>query len=270
MLADIRALYRASKKKKDINLFTEWVARPPATIFLWLFLKTRITPNQVTFLSMLVCAGAGAMLVFLPGHAWLIAAALVFELSFVLDCVDGQLARMRKIASPLGHLLDFLMDELKAMLILGCVTVRLWRDSGGDERLLLVGLGAMFCLASGIALTSFMRRPEYGAKAWSEDGQPHESGGRRGAIGLAITAIEYPARIVVHYPSYIWLCAAVNRIDIYFWAYAAVNALYLAKSFLVILVRLGRFAPAPPAAPPAPTTPAPAPPTTPAPQGSEP
>jgi len=28
------------------------------------------------------------------------------------------LARLRKLASPLGHLLDFLMDELKAMIAL--------------------------------------------------------------------------------------------------------------------------------------------------------
>jgi hypothetical protein len=49
---------------------------------------------------------------------------------------------------------------------------------------------------------------------------------------------------VVHYPSYIWLCAAVNRIDIYFWAYVGVNALYLARCLLQIMLRLGRFAPA--------------------------
>ena len=45
----------------------------------------------------------------------------------------------------------------------------------------------------------------------------------------------------MHYPQYIWICALVDRIDIYFWAYGAVNALYLAKSLAVILFRLGRF-----------------------------
>jgi hypothetical protein len=64
-----------------------------------------------------------------------------------------------------------------------------------------------------------------------------------------LNLLEAAARFVVHYPSYIWLCAALNRIDVFFWAYTAVNVLYLARSFLVILVRLGRFAPAAPAAP---------------------
>ena len=239
MLSEIVEIYRASKKKKDINWFTEHVARPPAALVVYALKGTPVTPNQVTFLSAFIAAGACAMFALLPGYLWLVAAALVFELSFVLDCADGQLARLRKTASPLGHLLDFLMDELKAMLLLACVTVRLWRD-GGDDRILIVGLGALFCLVSGISLTSFMRRPEYGAKPPSEDGQPAEVGGRKGPIGLVLTGIEWCARIVVHYPQYLWLCALVDRMDIYFWAYAGVNALYLAKSMASILLKLGR------------------------------
>jgi phosphatidylglycerophosphate synthase len=243
MPSEIAAIYRASKKKKDINWFTEWVARPPAAVVVYLLKNTPITPNQVTFLSAVIAAAACAMIVFWLGWTGLVVAAVVFEFSFVLDCADGQLARLRKLASPLGHLLDFLMDELKAMLLFGCVAVRLWEQTG-DVRLLLVGLAGLFCLAAGISLTSFMRRPEFGAKPPTEDGQPAETGGRKGPIGLIITAIEWPARFVVHYPQYIWICAAVDRIDIYFWAYAGVNALYFAKSLATIVLRLGRFAPA--------------------------
>ena len=54
---------------------------------------------------------------------------------------------------------------------------------------------------------------------------------------------EWAARFVVHYPQYLWLCAIVNRIDIYFWAYAAVNVLYLGMSMAKIVLRLGRFQP---------------------------
>ena len=240
MLSEIAAIYRTSKKKKDINWWTEWVCRPPAAVVVYLLKGTPITPNQVTFLSALVAAGAGAMFALLPGHLWLIAAALVFEFSFVLDCADGQLARLRKMASPLGHLLDFLMDELKAMLLFGCVAVRLWRETA-DERLLIVGLAGLFCLAAGIALTSFMRRPEYGAAPVTEDGQPAEVGRRKGPVGMVLNTVEWSARFVVHYPQYLWLCAAVNRIDIYFWAYAGVNVLYLGMSLAKILLKLGRF-----------------------------
>jgi phosphatidylglycerophosphate synthase len=242
MWGEIQDIYRSSKKKKDINWFTQHIARPPAAIVVWALRGSAVTPNQVTFLSAIVAAGACAMIACLPGWAWLIAAAAIFEFSFVLDCADGMLARLRKTASPLGHLLDFLMDELKAMLLFGCVAVRLWRQTD-DERLLVVGIFGGFALSAGIALTSFMRRPEYGAPPPTEDGQPAAVGGRRGPIGALITVIEYAARVIVHYPQYLWLCALVDRIDLYFWAYAAVNALYLVKSLASILLKLGRFAP---------------------------
>ena len=244
-LSEISAIYRSSKKKHDINWFTEWVARPPAAVVVYALRNTPITPNQVTFLSAVIAAGAGAMLALLPGWTWLVVAAVVFEFSFVLDCADGQLARLKKIASPLGHQLDFLMDELKAMLLLACVTVRLYRESAFDDRLLIVGLAGLFCLAAGLSLTSFTRRPEYGAKPPTAEGQPAEVGKRRGPVGMVLNAIEWLLRIVVHYPQYLWLVAAVNRLDLFFWAYAGVNALYFAKTFLGIFVRLGRFSAVP-------------------------
>jgi phosphatidylglycerophosphate synthase len=242
MWSEVAAIYRSSKKKKDINWFTEWIARPPGALVVYLLRNTKITPNQITFLSAFIGAGACAMFALLLGWEWLVAAALVFEFSFVLDCADGQLARLRKVASPVGHLLDFLMDELKAMLLFGCIAVRMWRETG-DERLLIVGIAGLFCLAAGIALTSFMRRPEYGAKPVTEDGQPAEVGKRTGPVGMALNTFEWGARFVVHYPQYLWLCAAVNRIDVYFWAYAGVNVLYLGMSMAKILLKLGRFQP---------------------------
>jgi hypothetical protein len=236
MWSEVASIYRASKKKQDINWFTEHIARPPAAVVVYAVKGTRITPNQITFMSAVIAAGACAMVAALPGWDWLIIAAAIFEFSFVLDCADGQLARLRKQASTVGHLLDFLMDELKAMLLYGCVAVRLWQETA-DVRLLLVGIGGLFCLASGIALTSFMRRPEYGAKPPTEDGQPAEVA-KKGPVAI----IEFVARIIVHYPQYIWICAIADRIDIYFWAYTAVNALYFAKSMATILFKLGRFA----------------------------
>jgi phosphatidylglycerophosphate synthase len=246
--SEVAAIYRASKKKKDINLWTEWVCRPPAAIFVLLLRDTRVTPNQVTFFATFLALASAALFIAIPGWTGAIAAAVLFEISFVFDCVDGQLARLRKTSSPIGHHLDFLMDEIKAFFIFGAVAVRLWRfapDTETGERYLLVGLAGMALLGTGLCITTFMRRAEYGAPPPTEDGQPAQTGGRRGPVGMVLNLLEHAARIVVHYPSYILLVALVppGRLDVYFWAYAGVNALYAAKSSLTILVKLGRFAP---------------------------
>ncbi len=240
VFGEIASISRASKKKKDINLFTEWVCRPPAAVFVYLLKVTPITPNQVTFLSVLVCAGACAMFIWLPGWKWAIAAAAVFELSFILDCADGQLARLRQKTSVVGHLLDFLMDEIKAFMVFAAVAVRLWLYSG-ETYFLLGGLGGLLAVSSGIAITSFTRRPEYGAKQPTADGQPRDAKQRQGAVGLAIGSFEFLARLVIHYPQYIWICAIFDRMDVYFWAYGGVNVVYLGYMFLGVLVKLGRF-----------------------------
>jgi phosphatidylglycerophosphate synthase len=242
-LAEIAAIYRASKKKKDINWWTEWVCRPPAAALVYLLRDSRVTPNQVTFLATLVALASCALFIVLPGWWGAVVAAVVFELSFVLDCVDGQLARLRKQSSPIGHHLDFLMDEIKAFFVFGAVTVRLHLAAGGDSTYLLVGLAGMACLGSGLSMTTFMRREEYGAKPPTEEGQPAEVARRRGPVGMALTFLEHAARVVVHYPSYILLVALIppGRLDLYFWAYVVVNALYAARSFLSIFLKLGRF-----------------------------
>lgn len=239
-LREIAAIYRASKKKRDINWWTEWVCRPPAAALVWALRDTRVTPNQVTLASLVVCAISGAMLLLGNGYLWVLAAVVVFEISFILDCADGQLARLRGRASVLGHLLDFLTDEIKAMLVYGCVSVHLWQGTG-EVRFLAVGVLGMFFLASGIALTSFIRRPEYGAPPPTADGQPAVIQRRIGLVGTGITLLEHAARVVVHYPSYILILAAIGRIDIYFWAYSAVNALYMTRTLALVALRLGRF-----------------------------
>jgi len=242
VLREIAEIYRVSKKKRDINFWTEWVCRPPAAVLVYLLRGTRVTPNQMTIFATLVAAGSCALFVLLPGWWGAVVAALVFEVSFILDCVDGQLARLKKTTSLVGHHLDFLMDEIKAFLVFGSVTARLWRTSG-DVAYLLVGLAGMACLGAGLSMTTFVRRPEYGGPPPTEDGQPTQPRALRGPAGIAIGLVERAARLVVHYPSYILLVALIppGRLDIYFWAYAAVNALYAGRSFLAIALKLGRF-----------------------------
>jgi phosphatidylglycerophosphate synthase len=157
--------------------------------------------------------------------------ALLFELSYVLDCADGMLARWRETASPTGHLLDFLMDEIKAFVVLAAVAVRLFLERA-DVRILFLGLFGLVCLASGIALTTFLRRPEIVGPT-STVARP-----TAGLLGL----VERLAKVVIHYPSYIWLAALLGRIEYYFVPYIAVNALYAARTFLSVGLRFGRSA----------------------------
>ena len=226
-------VYRKTRKVPDL-FWNAYVCRPIAAVVVNAIESTRITPNQITLSAVLVALVSVAMLLLWPGHLGLIAAVIVFELSYVLDCADGMLARWRGTASPVGHLLDFLMDELKAFCLLAAVAVRLFQEHG-DTRFLLLGLFGLVALASGIALTTFVRRPELKGTA-PVPAVP----GRRSLVRRAIGLTESVAKFLIHYPSYLLFVAIFGRIELYFLPYVAINALYAARAFAGVAWRFGR------------------------------
>jgi len=228
-------VYRKTRKVPDL-FWNAYVCRPIAAVLVSAIEGTRITPNQITLSAVFVALASVALLLVWPGHLGLIAAVLVFELSYVLDCADGMLARWRGTASPVGHLLDFLMDELKAFCLLAAVAVRLFLEQK-DVRFLLLGLFGLVALASGIALTTFVRRPEVaGPVPASGSGTVAPRSPLRKIVGV----IESGAKFLIHYPSYLLYVALLGRIELYFLPYVAVNALYAARAFAGVAWRFGR------------------------------
>ena len=250
LFSQIADSYRRTKKPKDI-LWNRLVARPLAAVLLLPLAKSRVTPNQVTFASLALFGVAAALLVGLPGHVGLVIAIAVLELSYVLDCVDGQLARLRGTSSPVGAHLDFLMDELKAFLLVAATGARLWR-ADGSVHWLVEALAGLVAVASAISLTTFIRRPEYlratGAprpQAAGDYGDGLEADAAippRSLVGKAVAAVESLGRFLIHYPSYLVFVAAANRLDLFLHVYLAINAAYAGRTILAVLRKLGRRA----------------------------
>ena len=262
MFGQIADVYRRTRKPKDI-LWNRFVARPLAAVLLVPLRATSVTPNQITLLTLIVFAGGAALLALGAGWRNLVIAAAIIEVSYVLDCVDGQLARLKGTSSPVGAHLDFLMDELKAFLLIAAVGVRLWMATS-DARWLVEGLLGLVIVASAISLTTFLRRPEYAAATGARvamgagdygagfaGADPAAAAGAPGA-GPRLSpmrALEALGKLIVHYPSYILFVALANRIDLFLHAYVVMNAAYAARSLLGIAVKLGRPIRAPGATP---------------------
>ena len=105
----------ATYKPRDVEESIDvWLFRPLAARLVTVLAKTPLTPNQVTALSGLcgLCAG---LLVFLSmDHSvwWAVAGGAMAFLSVVLDCADGQLARLRGESSLAGRGMDGTIDPL--------------------------------------------------------------------------------------------------------------------------------------------------------------
>jgi hypothetical protein len=93
------------------------------------------SPNAITIASLAL--GAGAAAAFAAGtRASLIAGALLLQISFTVDCVDGQLARYTRTFSNLGGWLDSMLDRMKEYLVYGGLALGAARGFDDDVWLL--------------------------------------------------------------------------------------------------------------------------------------
>lgn len=252
MLGTAKEIYVLTRKKNDL-LFNLYVMRPIAALVVAIVAKTPFTPNQFTILNLFIFVVAVGWMAAFPTFGGGLVAVAILEVSYCFDCVDGMLARFKKIASKEGHHFDFFTDELKAILLVACLGVRLWRSGGlgidgsrwapNSSGFLLAGLAGAVILASATSLTNFVRKPEISGKettveAHYETVETKKSSSLVGRFAQLLTDF---LRFLNHYPSHIYLWAVADRFDLFFWMYAAINLLYLGRGWLGLLVRFGRF-----------------------------
>lgn len=81
---------------------------------------TELTPNQITAVSSVFRLLSA--LCFLGGSRWgLVAGALSYYLAYVIDCVDGPVARLKGKTSTFGRYFDHLSDLVGDLLILAAL-----------------------------------------------------------------------------------------------------------------------------------------------------
>jgi phosphatidylglycerophosphate synthase len=107
-LDDVRTTY----KRRDAWWTVLLVDPVAARLTLPIANRTSLTPNHVSFASFVV--GVLSAAAFTRGdHAMLVAGALLYHVSFVLDCIDGKIARLKGTGSAFGMWLDFSFDQYK-------------------------------------------------------------------------------------------------------------------------------------------------------------
>ena len=123
-----RAWLDAAVKARD-GWFTTFLVSPYTRFWARWAARRGFTPNQVTSASMMV--GLLAALCFASGVRWaVVLGAIALQLSFSLDCVDGQLSRYTQRFSAFGGWLDSTFDRLKETLVYTGLAV--WGARIGD------------------------------------------------------------------------------------------------------------------------------------------
>jgi phosphatidylglycerophosphate synthase len=121
-----RELFRAGPRMRFVMprisvRVTQWVLNHAPSV----------TPNQVTFVSAVLGAGAGILLI-PTGLVWAVAAFVLYQLHILTDYVDGEIARVRNMASVTGAYFDLMVGRLVKPIVLYGAAIGAWLSTRGS------------------------------------------------------------------------------------------------------------------------------------------
>lgn len=129
----------AAEEAPLARYFTRYVSYP----FTLLLIRTSVTPNQVTIAFILAFLAGGFCQLDQVHRIVPMIGALLMWLGLVLDTVDGEIARYKKIFSVKGVYLDMLSHRIIHSILFACTGIGLWlRDR--NVIALLLSMGAIY------------------------------------------------------------------------------------------------------------------------------
>ena len=113
---NIGRLRLSMANRANDGFFSVFFLRKFSKLFTWVAVNIGATPNQVTLVSFAI--GLYSAYAFAQGTFWQIfLGAILLQLSIIIDCVDGELARYTRKFSQLGAWLDAVTDRVKEYMV---------------------------------------------------------------------------------------------------------------------------------------------------------
>jgi phosphatidylglycerophosphate synthase len=153
-LADLKATYTDKKRAFDReNLYVYFVMRPLSWLPTLACLRLGITANGATWIGLLIGLAACAAFAF-GGDAAFLAGALLYNLFFLFDHIDGNIARWHRKTNHYGKFIDGVFGAVLVMLLLLAMGYGLAR--AGEEPIHRWGSLLAFAAASAITFRFYI------------------------------------------------------------------------------------------------------------------
>lgn len=188
------------------------------------------TPNQITFWGFCVLLAALALILIYAGTIWIVFAYLLLAFNYVLDSVDGQVARLRNMSSPLGEWLDHSLDGLRMILLHLAFAYVIFTHTDGET--LSIGLIAF------AANITFMTSNYFFSILKDKILQQRTGDQLQGFKGIKKTLVmvfSFPA----DYGIYIMITLFLIRVEYFVWVYFlyGVYFLFLFSANFILTIR---------------------------------
>ncbi len=137
----------------DSPIIDRYIICKISGFFTGLLVKTSITPNQVTIISLILGIVSAAF--FSHGaHTYTIIAGVLYFVSTVFDQCDGEVARFKHMESDFGKTFDIIVDSIvNAAIVIG-ITIAIFKANGAGLTI-AAGLLAMTGIVISLLLTTY-------------------------------------------------------------------------------------------------------------------
>lgn len=111
LLSEFKQSLKTVDSEEILDLY---IFRPISFLFVKLIYNTNITPNQISSVALIFGISSGVFYGF-HTHEFLLLGSLSFFICNTLDCMDGQLARLKKNGTKIGRVVDGFIDYLTSI-----------------------------------------------------------------------------------------------------------------------------------------------------------
>jgi len=144
LLQQYKASLKAIEAEETFDLI---IYRPLAFLFVKATYGIDLTPNQVSVAAMFIGV-LGGVLFGCGSYTCIAAGAACYFLSNVLDCADGQIARLKKNGSRIGRIVDGFIDYVVSISVFLGIAISL---TAGVNAGVIPAFGASVLGVSGTA-----------------------------------------------------------------------------------------------------------------------
>ena len=162
-----RTLFRSLKGEAE-GFVDRYFNRTFSRLLTRLFLRMKCSPNTITMVATavgLLSAVAFGLGTYTAG----IIAALLFQLAAIIDCCDGEVARLTFTESPFGAWLDIAMDNVVHIAIFAGIACGAYlRQAGGEGDWIPLALGSAAVFGNAMAFWLVTKAQKIGAtRGWN-------------------------------------------------------------------------------------------------------
>jgi len=123
--------------------------------------KTAITPNQLTIISFFLTLASACCLASISLMIQAVGGLLLL-IGYLIDCLDGDLARLKNLKSPLGAMLDPILNRCGEIVIIFGISINGWRVTEDPKwffgGLVLISMSQLYFYITDAMLNIFRKK----------------------------------------------------------------------------------------------------------------